>query len=611
VPPPPPRFDPDDDDDDDEEDGGVGAVTKRLRSASLSMSDRTESTRSSSAVDAEEEEAEEAAKKKKNKRKKKRKKKKKKASVSSEEAEVREVEEGDEVPFAVAVAVEDDEDDGDEVDRETLIDAEVVNAPGPSKVMNDDSITAATNVVALKTPEEDLRMPDGRSRGAALGASASSVLLLPERKRSISFGSVSVREYRRAMGKSVVPADGSWPLGLSDEILDEYDVNGDVDGFERRKQEELRRRYKEATEERVRRLRRANEKRESGRSGGGGGGRKKRHGGGGGNSNSSSGDTNGKRDASPEKRKNSEDLTTTVPIVVPDTFLETRQFDYRRRKDPPAKKRGESLTLEDMDDGKNPLFGVCLEKDRMKLIIDDGENALGSHGGSPKNAKKADPDCCPPSPPKAGSKCRRSSSSSNAASSSDKYAPNARYSHTDVTHVRNELERIRNSRSGEGSTGCTCRKIHVHVPGLPEPGGKKHQHRRMPERKVKEELRKRGLLHGPNARKKRDELERILHDAVENGPCCWGDDCPCVHNGIGCQADTCSCWHPGHDAHHHKKGAGGDSDLVDLADTETVQEIRMRCGNKNGMYVVNLGEIQAKRSEFLTDVPLCVPLETK
>ena len=62
--------------------------------------------------------------------------------------------------------------------------------------------------------------------------------------------------------------------------------------------------------------------------------------------------------------------------------------------------------------------------------------------------------------------------------------------------------------------GCTCRKLHVVLPHH-TPTGKKHKHRRLTERKVKEELRKRGLMHGDVLKMKREELEVLLHDTVE------------------------------------------------------------------------------------------------
>ena len=79
-------------------------------------------------------------------------------------------------------------------------------------------------------------------------------------------------------------------------------------------------------------------------------------------------------------------------------------------------------------------------------------------------------------------------------------------------HVRSELEKLRVDRNSD--LGCSCRKLHVVLPNQ-TPTGRKHKHRRLTERKVKEELRKRGLMHGDVLKMKREELEVLLHDTVE------------------------------------------------------------------------------------------------
>ena len=92
------------------------------------------------------------------------------------------------------------------------------------------------------------------------------------------------------------------------------------------------------------------------------------------------------------------------------------------------------------------------------------------------------------------------------------------------------------------------------------------------------------------------ELEQQLYDAVQNEPCCWNDDCPCVKSGIGCQADTCSCWHPGHD----NVGGSGHSSPRN-SESNTPEIIRTKCGNKNGMYVVDFDMIYKYRCQFITN----------
>jgi len=434
---------------------------------------------------------------------------------------------------------------------------------------------------------------------------------------SVTFGSVSVREYRRAIGSSVVPADGGWPLGLSDDLVREYDVSGDVDGFEERRNVELRRRYEEVM---ARRLRREWRRRNSGNDrhghhgkNHGSKGRKGKNKGGHGSGHGSS--DKGKHHHSADEPKPPPELLDAIKALPDDETLETRQFDYRRRKDPTKGKKGhhhdkdDLPTLDDVDDGKNPLFGASsIEDERMHKIVHDrdaihegGDEDASGHGQDGKKQHEQQPSN-PPCPRRSSRNRSRSSSFGNAAAARSRSNSEGGYDHVEITHVRNELEKIRSSRSGEGSIGCTCRKIHVFLPGKSEgKGHKRGSHRRMPERRVREELRRRGLLSGANAsnaKRKRDELEQVLHDAVESEPCCWGDDCPCRRNGIGCQADACSCWHPGHEGggggHHHVTNAELNKALEDVGG------VRKRCGNKNGMYVVDFAKIEEGRKRYLT-----------
>lgn len=59
-------------------------------------------------------------------------------------------------------------------------------------------------------------------------------------KKSVKFNQVSIREFSRCMGYDGVPSDGSWPLGLSFEVVSE--IEGDIDSFEKRRASELRNR---------------------------------------------------------------------------------------------------------------------------------------------------------------------------------------------------------------------------------------------------------------------------------------------------------------------------------------------------------------------------------
>jgi hypothetical protein len=165
------------------------------------------------------------------------------------------------------------------------------------------------------------------------------------------------------------------------------------------------------------------------------------------------------------------------------------------------------------------------------------------------------------------------------------------YSDTEIRHVRNELEQIRIQRSEENCAGCSCRKLHVTLPNNKNQSKKNH-HRRLTERKVKEELRKRHVHYDNN--QSRNELEVMLHDIVEKEGCCFGMDCPCVRNEINCQADTCSCWKISHSTGNHKD---------DHKDNEaSIQDMQSCCGNEYGMYVYDSKQIAENRQRYINAV---------
>ena len=172
---------------------------------------------------------------------------------------------------------------------------------------------------------------------------------------------------------------------------------------------------------------------------------------------------------------------------------------------------------------------------------------------------------------------------------------NDTYTQIDVHHVRNELEQLRNSRTMDGSVGCTCRKLHVYL--LPPNAGKKAHHKRMKLPKVKQELIKRHKLPENSDSMSRDELELLLHDLVEQEPCCTSNDCPCARSEIECQSDTCSCWYASHLTKQQQHDSG----------STTVSEIASRCGNPNGMYAVDLERIDAFRRNYLATLTTCAP----
>ena len=92
---------------------------------------------------------------------------------------------------------------------------------------------------------------------------------------------------------------------------------------------------------------------------------------------------------------------------------------------------------------------------------------------------------------------------------------------------------------------------------------------------------------------KRDQLEKLLHDTVEEQGCCYGNDCICYRNGIGCQLDTCSCWHTSHS--HSGSSSGNSNDDVPPPN----DQVLARCGNKFGCYIVDFNEIAMHRKKFI------------
>ena len=121
----------------------------------------------------------------------------------------------------------------------------------------------------------------------------------------------------------------------------------------------------------------------------------------------------------------------------------------------------------------------------------------------------------------------------------------------------------------------------------------------MKPQKLAQELKKRGIY---NPKASREDMEIALHKAVEAEPCCSSNDCICSRNGLECQSDACACWHDSHV--HEKKHAGSNGAFV------SVDEIRRRCGNANGMYAVDLNSIDEARVATLSKMNLsyCQPV---
>jgi hypothetical protein len=410
-----------------------------------------------------------------------------------------------------------------------------------------------------------------------------------------------------------------------------HDYHGwTIDDFESRKQLELQQRYTSLIHElRKRKFEKEWEKkhhsqiihqhsyntRRGSSSGGGGGGRQRsgsfsgspsKSGGGGSNNNRRSSSGYSKLEMNQEEKDELERILAE-PVKLPLGVLETRPYDYKKKlpkgggggdgnnnNGGSSSGNGKANNTTEMSEeeelfhnyrGRNPLFGITKEADRRKVLLRDDhllksctEEFDSSIRRSPRKRQQQLQD-------------------------NDDDGP-THLDPTDITvtqHIQHDLESLRIERSDPTNLGCSCRKLHVFLPGQSDKSHhkKKGSNRRLNERKLKEELRKRGLLHKGNADMSREKMEKMLHDAIESQPCCWGIDCPCVRSGIGCQADICSCWHASHDVPHAKKkedDATTDSRKVGESDVEAIERT---CGNANGMYVVDMKAIKEHRQQYI------------
>ena len=480
---------------------------------------------------------------------------------------------------------EEQEDDGDEADDDDdENDDDVAASPGPSKGkrnrkrkknkkrkkkttnntnVNNESITAAMGNELTQTTTTNTDKKNTKK----------------ERLR-IRFGDVSIRNHERCLGVDAVPLDGGWPLGLGSFISsskedDNANANSNtsscttlsIDEYETAKHERLAQRWKKWHGQVMQPA------------------------------------VIKDQDDADKKEPSQQDQDESVPSV-----LETRQWDYKQGV-------------------KNPLFSLLIEKQRMALLL--GEKSLDelfeekyekNHNKKKKQQpqqekKKATTNTTSSPPSKKNKKNHKLSSSSSSSSchvttrrsrsgsqnnmqNQERY--NDEFSKFEVHHVRNELETLRNFRTQREAHGCTCRKLDVYIP--PPNAGKKAAHRRLNVNKVKEELRKRHAL--PERNCTREELELLLHDLVAQEPCCRDENCPCVKNGIGCQSDTCQCWLA---SHQHKSSSSSSSSSSHGVDEITPSVIESRCGNKFGMYTVDLQGISMYRKNYLT---YCRPVTT-
>jgi hypothetical protein len=425
--------------------------------------------------------------------------------------------------------------------------------------------------------------------------------------KSVTFGTVSIREYARTLGTHTVPSDGGWPLGLGPlaaehtheqflELQKQHDASPTnhsnkkspthhpkgwlVHDFESRRQTELQQRYIQLIRDQRRRkfekewekkhLNKFHHSYNTRR-----GGKKKGDSSSQGNRSSSVRSSSGKlkMEMSNEEKEELERVVSQ-PVDVPQRYLETRQYDYKKRIS--SKVVDENMTEEEElvmnRRGRNPLFVMLHENERKKLLLRDDEWFQQCHVIDSQQHKQQSIDLHDP---------------------------------TITQHIQHDLETLRIQRTDPTNLGCSCRKLHVFLPGSSDKTHhkKKGSHRRLPERKVREELRRRSI---PQEGMNREKLEKALHDAIENEPCCWGNDCPCYKSGIGCQADTCSCWYPSHEGatttNSGDKKKMENSEARNVVDQDVV-DIEERCGND--MYVVNFGKIRRHREQFVN----CVEVE--
>jgi len=386
-------------------------------------------------------------------------------------------------------------------------------------------------------------------------------------KKVVTFSSIHVLEFHRDVGGDGVPTDGGWPLSLSSTKYREFTL--DIDEFETRKQKELKARYEKI----VKRRRKGQGQSSS-------------------SSSSSKMETRSRRKRSNsktcqelkrEEKTSKEDSSSLeehiqMPVFIPDGHVfETRQYDYRPRS-ADALRHELGKGDDDGDDGaleleweeiqctgRNRLFGQLGEAERKHLLLRDAQLSSDDQHANNNNS---------------------SNSNENKSKRKDSYSEDA-FCSLQIIHIRNELEQMRIHRSAENAAGCSCRKLHVVLPSELQGGKKSHNHRRLTERRVKDELRRRHVAIATNAT--REELEQLLHDEVEKQGCCYGNECPCSKSGIECQADTCSCWYTSHVTASHKKGS----------DVAIPSEALRNCGNRKGIYVVDFDAIAVYRDHFV------------
>ena len=384
------------------------------------------------------------------------------------------------------------------------------------EVADDDAVDS---LVQVQQQSKSKRKQRKRTKKRSKNKTATVMM----KQKCFGFDSVQIRYMDRCLGEETVPSSGSWPLGLSDDVVDYVEMS--VHDYEDAKQARLLERMEQVVTDQAMKER----------------------------------------------------------LLTHGTYLETRQWDYRSSSH------------------KNPLFHVMAEPLRMKLLLhyssDDAVDAVGSSGPSPPSPDRHTPRKTRARSGSLSGETRMSTRQRSGSITTEQF--NETFSQLEVHRVRNDLEQMRNSRSKEGSAGCACRKLTVYILP-PGGGGKKAHHKRMNVADVKRELRKRHLL--PDEIKTREELELLLHEAVEEEGCCSGDDCFCARNNINCQMDACDCWLP---SHQTKDASKKDSYTL------SSPEIEKACGNRNGMYAVDLDAIHVYRTNVLASMKYCQEITTQ
>lgn len=410
--------------------------------------------------------------------------------------------------------------------------------------------------------EEDKNQDD--QHDITFDTTSNSVVITEKSSSHVTFSDVSIRAFPRAFSGDAVPGHGGWPLGMK---LDDYKDYEQIplDEYETSKQKQLRERWMAILSSRDK----ATTKLPS----------------------PSSKNKKEKENVIDDKivllmggsasdtcNKDDGDDTSSENVLY-----ESRQWDYRSRV-------------------KNPLFGLVSENERHAMFLEasdtnpateiEGQNHNNSNNKNNNNRRirsnsMGNHDV---------NTTRRSRSNSvgnhDLVGNSMRGKFNDEYNQAMVHHVRNELEQLRFERNKSDATGCNCRKLVVYIPPKDGSGGKKAQHRRLKPSKVIQELKKRQLYDPSVASSSRDQMEKILHNAVEKEPCCGDVDCFCVRNGIICQADACSCWH---DSHVHAKHNSSSNNHALSND-----DIQKRCGNPLGTYLVDTEAIDDYRIKLLT-----------